>query len=123
MLTSMEVEGSVDGDAFFVFLEDCAGPVPASAVTWCSWTTCPPTRARACARPAQARGAEVVFLPRYSPDFNPIEGAWSKLKAYLRQCGGPHARRRWSARWPVGLARISARNARGWFKHAGYKTE
>ncbi len=33
---------------------------------------------------SKARGAEVIFLPRSSPDFNPIEGAWSKLKAYLR---------------------------------------
>ena len=33
----------------------------------------------------EACKAEVVFLPRYSPDFNPIEGAWSKLKAYLRK--------------------------------------
>ena len=69
----------------------------------------------------QAHGAEVVFLPRYRPDFNPIEGAWSKLKAYLRRVAArtPKALDRALAR---GLARISANNARGWFQHAGYRT-
>lgn len=67
------------------------------------------------------REVGVVFLPRYSPDFNPIEGAWSKLKAYLRRAAArtPKALARALTR---GLARITARNARGWFKHAGYKT-
>ena len=69
----------------------------------------------------RAHGAEVVFLPRYSPEFNPVEGAWSKLKAYLRKVVAhtPKALNRALAR---GLARITAANARGWFQHAGYKT-
>ena len=121
ILTSMEVEGSVDGDAFFVFLEHCLGPClrPGDVVLMDNLST------HKSARMIQAiadRGAEVVFLPRYSPDFNPIEGAWSKLKAYLRKVAArtPKALERALAR---GLARITARNACGWFKHAGYKTE
>ena len=120
LLTSMELEGTIDGDAFFVFLENFLGPClcHGDVVLMDNLST------HKSARMAQAitrRGAEVVFLPRYSPDFNPIEGAWSKLKAYLRKVAArtPKALDRALAR---GLARITAANARGWFQHAGYRT-
>jgi transposase len=38
----------------------------------------------------EARGAEVVFLPSYSPDLNPIEQAFSKIKHILRTLGWAH---------------------------------
>ena len=120
LLTSMEVEGAVDGDAFFVFLEHCLAPHlrTGDVVLMDNLSTHKSARMAAA---IQAHGAEVVFLPRYSPDFNPIEGAWSKLKAYLRKVAArtPKALDRALSR---GLARISAANARGWFKHAGYRT-
>ena len=67
---------------------------------------------------AQA-GAEVLFLPAYSPDFNPIEKMGSKGKALLRSA---------AARTPedlvtaigVALARITAKDALGWFASCGY---
>ncbi|MGY2803897.1 hypothetical protein ACVIHF_000627 [Bradyrhizobium sp. USDA 4506] len=49
-----------------------------------SWTTCPLIKFMACERPIQAVGASLLYLPPYSPDFNPIEMAFSKLKALLR---------------------------------------
>jgi transposase len=120
LLTSMEVEGAIDGDAFFVFLEAFLGPClrPGDVVLMDNLSTHKSARMT---EAIQARGAEVIFLPRYSPDFNPIEGAWSKLKAYLRKV---------AARTPAalaqaldrGLAKITAANARGWFQHAGYRT-
>ena len=61
----------------------------------------------------QAHAAEIIFLPRYNPDFNPH-------RRRLEQAQGlPTSRRRALAR---GLARITASNAHGWFQHAGYKT-
>ena len=120
ILTSMEVEGAIDGDAFFVFLEHFLGPClrAGDLVLMDNLSTHKSARMSAA---IEAHGAEVIFLPRYSPDFNPIEGAWSKLKAYLRKVAArtPKAPDRALTR---GLARISAANARGWFKHAGYKT-
>ncbi len=120
LLTSMEVEGSMDGDAFFVFLEHCLGPHlhAGDVVLMDNLSTHKSKRMVAL---IQAHGAEVLFLPRYSPDFNPIEGAWSKLKSYLRKVAArtPKALDRALAH---GLARITATNARGWFRHAGYKT-
>ena len=120
ILTSMEVEGAIDGDAFFVFLENFLGPCLRAddVVLMDNLSTHKSARM---AEAIRAHGAEVIFLPRYSPDFNPIEGAWSKLKAYLRKVAArtPKALDRALAR---GLARITTDNARGWFNHAGYKT-
>ncbi len=59
------------------------------------------------------------FLPPYSPDMNPIEPAWAKLKAELRRVG---ARTAEALHWALGpaLDAISARDASGFFRHAGY---
>jgi len=53
---------------------------------------CPRTRAR-----ARARGAWFLFLPPYSPDLNPIEMAFSKLKAHLRRIGARIINELWLA--------------------------
>ena len=65
-------------------------------------------------------GAEVWHLPPYSPDFNPIEKMWSKIKAYLRKAKArtPKALLRAIAR---ALKTITAADAEGWFKHCGYR--
>lgn len=64
-------------------------------------------------------GAQVLFLPAYSPDFNPIEKMWSKVKSLLRSA---------EARTPAdliaavgqALARITPKDAMGWFVSCGY---
>lgn len=64
-------------------------------------------------------GAEVLFLPPYSPDFNPIEKMWSKLKEWLRS-----AKARTEDALGVaiaeGLSRVTASDACGWFGSCGY---
>jgi len=66
-----------------------------------------------------SRGCELLFLPPYSPDFTPIEQAFSKLKAILRGLG---ARTREALEQAVGLAveAITPADAVAWFAHAGY---
>ena len=59
------------------------------------------------------------YLPPYSPDLNPIEQAWSKLKARLR-ASGARSREALEEALDPALAAISARDARGWFRLAGY---
>jgi transposase len=67
----------------------------------------------------QAVGAEVRFLPAYSPDLNPIEKMWSKIKALLRSA---------EARTPEQLdqaisfafSKITAQDAMGWFASCGF---
>ena len=67
----------------------------------------------------QARGADLVFLPSYSPDLNPIEEAFSKIKHLVRKEG---ARVRKGLVEAIGraLAAVTTEDAAGWFAHAGY---
>ena len=60
------------------------------------------------------------YLPPYSPDLNPIEQAWSKLKGRLRT-EGARSREALEAALGPALAAITARDARGWFRLAGYE--
>ena len=59
------------------------------------------------------------YLPSYSPDMNPIEPAWSKLKTRLRTVGARSKEALEQALGPA-LATITAQDARGWFRLAGY---
>jgi transposase len=59
------------------------------------------------------------YLPSYSPDMNPIEPAWSKLKTRLRAVGA-RSREALEAALGPALATITAQDARGWFRLAGY---
>ena len=91
MICAMQVEGAVDGAAFRVFIEECLGPHlrRGDFVVLDNLNTHNSPKVEAA---LYARGAFLLFLPRYSPDMNPIEGAWSKLKAHLRRVGCPHGR-------------------------------
>jgi transposase len=64
-------------------------------------------------------GAQVLFLPAYSPDFNPIEMMWSKVKNLLR---GAEARTQGELINAIGqaLAKVTPRDALNWFAHCGY---
>ena len=64
-------------------------------------------------------GAEVRFLPPYSPDFNPIEKMWSKIKTLLRSA---KARTEEALLSAIGaaLARVTRQDAEGWFASCGY---
>jgi len=64
-------------------------------------------------------GARVMFLPACSPELNPIELMWSKVKALLRAA---QARTREALLEAIGkaLAAVSAQDAQNWFAHCGY---
>ena len=65
-------------------------------------------------------GCELLYLPPYSPDFSPIEEAFSKVKGLLRKA---EARSREALVEAIGKAldAITARDARGFFEHCGYR--
>lgn len=67
----------------------------------------------------EAHGCRLLFLPAYSPDFSPIEEAFSKLKTFLRRVG---ARTREDLQEAIAAALdlITAQDALGWFTHCGY---
>jgi len=64
-------------------------------------------------------GAQVLFLPAYSPDLNPIEMMWSKVKNWLR---GIEARTHAELIVAIGqaLSRVTPQDAINWFVHCGY---
>ena len=68
----------------------------------------------------EGRGCELMYLPSYSPDYNPIEEAFAKIKDLLRKAA---ARSREALIEAIGaaLSAVSAQDARGFFDHAGYR--
>jgi len=68
----------------------------------------------------QSRGVEVLYLPPYSPDFNPIESAWALQKQFVRR----HAPRSKEALRRVARRarhRVTRQHCRRWFEHCGYR--
>jgi len=66
-----------------------------------------------------AAGARLLYLPPYSPDFNPIEQVFAKLKALLRKCGERTMDALWH-RLGTLLDRFSQSECRNYFRHCGY---
>jgi transposase len=67
----------------------------------------------------EAVGAELLYLPPYSPDFNPIEQAWSKIKQQLRSAKARTVETLESAIEDA-LAAVTQHHAAAWFAHCGY---
>lgn len=114
----LQVEGAIDRDAFETFVAEQLVPSlqPGQIVVLDNLSVHKSARARAL---IEAVGAELWFLPTYSPDFNPIEQAFSKLKHQLRQAAADTretVQAETQRLWPT----ITAENARAYFKAAGY---
>lgn len=76
--------------------------------------------APAVARLCKAAGVRLLYLPPYSPDFNPIEPGWALQKQHVRKHAprDPIALRRVARR---ARYRVTARHCRNWFAHSGYR--
>jgi transposase len=68
-----------------------------------------------------AAGLTLRYLPRYSPDFSPIEPCWSKIKTALRAAAARTVESL-EAALDAAVASVTADDATGWFGHCGYKT-
>ena len=112
------VEGAVDGDVFEAYLEHVLGPElsEGDVVILDNLATHKMARVREL---IGRRGATVRYLPPYSPDLNPIEMAFAKLKAHLRQAA---ARTLEDLRQALvqGLENFRPDHCQGFFKHARY---
>ena len=68
----------------------------------------------------ESRGCQLIYLPPYSPDFNPIEEAFAKIKALLRKAEArSHEVLIGAMGWALEM--LTARDARNFFKHRGYE--
>ena len=117
---SLAVEGSTTREVFEVYLEYFLAPAlrPGQVVVMDNLSAHKGGRVREL---VEARGCEILYLPPYSPDLNPIEEAFAKLKTLLRRAG---ARTREALIEAMGraLEAVTAGDARGFFKHCGYRT-
>lgn len=115
---AMTLEGAADTLAFEVFVEQvlCPTLVPEQIVVMDNLSIHKSARVREL---IQGCGCQLWFLPTYSPDLNPIEQAWSKLKAFLKQQQARTAETLHEA-IARGLPLITPCNAQAWFKHCGY---
>jgi transposase len=115
----MTVEGGTDAEVFEAFLEQVLVRRlrPGDIVVLDNLGAHKPLAAR---RLVEAAGARLIFLPPYSPDLNPIELCWSKMKAALKDFG---ARTRESLDIAIKRAMdlIGADDAEAWFAHCGYE--
>lgn len=69
----------------------------------------------------EARGCELFYLPPYSPDFNPIEEAFSKVKGILRKAEARTCEALIEA-LGVAISGVTPTDARGYFQHGGYRS-
>jgi transposase len=114
----MALEGTTDTEAFRAYVRDVLVPAlrPADIVIMDNLS---PHKSDQTLSLISAAGAEVLFLPAYSPDLNPIEMMWSKIKTLLR---GAEARTISDLISAIGraLAQITSKDALGWFTSCGY---
>jgi transposase len=68
----------------------------------------------------RSKGADVRFLPPYSPEFNPIEKVWAKLKDFVRRCI-TDTRERFDDAVALAMDSITEQDVRSWYKHCGYQ--
>jgi transposase len=116
---ALVVEGATDRLVFDLYVEQLLAPTlrPGQLVVWDNLSVHKSAYAR---EVVEQCGCEVVFLPPYSPDFNPIEQAFSKLKGYLRRANERTQNGLWDA-IGAGLKQISPADAQGWYRHCGYQ--
>jgi transposase len=114
----LTIEGATDTEVFRLYVEEILLPAlrPGDIVVMDNLS---PHKSQPTLERMEQAGVQVLFLPAYSPDLNPIEKMWSKLKAYLRKA---EARTREALEQAIAeaLKTITAQDARNWFASCGY---
>lgn len=114
----MTVNGATDGDIFLAFVREVLAPT-LRAGDIVIWDNLGAHRAVTVREAVEQRGARVIFLPPYSPDMNPIERCWSKIKTFLRAAKS-RTREALETAIKQALATVTESDARAWFAHCGY---
>jgi transposase len=116
---AMTIEGSVDTIVFNAYCEQVLQPTLAAG----DIIVLDNLRAHRASRIeeiAKACGAQVIWLPPYSPDFSPIELMWSKVKTYLRKVKA-RSQEELEKAIAESLETITLSDCLNWFQHCGYQ--
>ncbi len=114
----MVLEGAMDREAFVAWLHHFLVPTltPGQVVVMDNLNVHKGAQVR---QIIEGSGCQLVYLPAYSPDFSPIEGAYSKVKTRVRRAA---KRTQPELETAIGEAvgAVMAQDAAGWFRHCGY---
>lgn len=115
----MTVQGGVGGDVFKAYVDEVLVPTlrPGQVVVMDNVRF---HKVEGVAEAIHAAGCEVLYLPPYSPELNPIEECWSKVKNLLRKARPTSFNEITNALAEL-LDHIRPDDAKGWFVHAGYR--
>ena len=118
IIAPLTYKGTLNGEFFGTYVSECLAPAMKKGDTL-MLDNLSVHKVQHALQPLYDKGIKVVFLPPYSQDFNPIEQAWSKIKAYLRKMKA----RIYDALLgaiDAALEVITKEDIDGWVKHCGY---
>ena len=117
----MVIDGAINGESFLAYVRQVLVPTlhPGDVVIMDNLGS---HKGAAVREAIEAAGAELRFLPPYSPDFNPIENAFAKLKALLRKVAARTRDALWDAVGPA-IDAFTPDECRNFFTAAGYEPE
>jgi transposase len=115
MVATMTIEAATDAEIFLAYIEHvlCPALKPGDVVVMDNLSS---HKVNGVRKRIEEAGAAVMYLPPYSPDLNPIEKAWAKLKQLLRAAKA-RSKETLDQAIAEALKLISADNAKAWFKH------
>lgn len=117
---SFSIDAATDAEVFQVFVQQVLRPLlcPGDVVVW---DNLPAHKSADLRSVLESAHATLLPLPPYSPDFNPIEPCWSKIKQSLRSA---QARTTEALQQAIAqaFAAVTAADALGWFQHCGYRS-
>ena len=117
--TGLSVQGAIDGETMVFFVEELLAPrLKRGDIVILD--NCSIHKMEEIEEIIEARGAWVIFLPRYSPDLNPIENCWSKVKAVLRSLK-PRTLEELLDALVEAFSSVTLKDILGWFNHCGYQ--
>ena len=119
ILAPMTIDGAMTGAAFLAYVEQVLAPIlrPGDIVILDNLPAHKPIAIR---EAIEATGASVLFLPPYSPDFNPIEMAFSKIKALLKKAAARSVHALWDSIRDA-IDAVTPKDARSFFNACGYE--
>ena len=117
-MEALVFEGALNGELFTGYMKNCLAPTlrEGDVVIMDNLSS---HKVSGLEEIVKECGARIEYLPPYSPDLNPVENMWSKMKAHLR-----HVKKRCKETLfeavGVALRTVTDQDARGWFEYCGY---
>jgi transposase len=119
LIAPLVLDGPIDGESFRAYVEQFLAPAlrPGQIVVMDNLASHKVAGVR---EAIEAVGARVLYLPRYSPDLNPIEQLFAKLKALLRKAAARTVEALWLVVGKI-LSCLPSHECRNYFANAGYR--